>query len=77
MFSFLPPTLLRCGRCIGIEGAEAAPLPACEQFGLVFVLAFIGLQSVRQLQEGAEHGCAVVIGQLDKAGFLDEAAQLD
>ena len=56
---------------------EAAASPACEQFGLAFVLAFIGLQPVRQLQEGTEQGGAVIFGQLDQAGFVHEAAQLD
>jgi len=34
-------------------------------------------EPVGQLHEGAEEGGAIVVGQLDQAGFLDEAAELD
>lgn len=71
------PILLRRGRCVGIEGAQAAASPTGKQHGAASVLAFILLQPVCQLQEGAEQGCAIIVGQLDEAGFLDEATQLD
>ena len=73
------PILLGCGYLIGIESAQAAPAPAREEIGPASPLAFVflPLQPIGDVEEGAEQGGAVVIQQLDKAGFLHEAAQLD
>src|SRR3546814_16004083 len=52
-----------------VERALAAPLPEHEP---VAVLARLG----GQFEQRAVEGGAIVVGQLDQAGFLDQAAQL-
>jgi hypothetical protein len=42
---------------------------------LAFILLLLEL--IGEFEEGAEEGGAVVVDQLDEAGFLDEAAEFD
>jgi hypothetical protein len=73
------PVLLCRGVLVGIEGAQAAAAPADEKVGPAYFLVFIlsQLELVCDLEEGTEQGSAVIVGQLDEAGLLHEATQLD
>ena len=55
-------------------------LPSCLEAGGHFSLAFVRvlrLQPVRDVQQRAEQGGAVVAGQLDQPGLLDKATKFD
>ena len=77
VLAILLPILRGVGILVRLEGAEAATAPACEQFGTTCVLVFTLLQPVCEFQECTEQCGAVIVGQIDEAGFLHEAAQLD
>src|SRR5713101_8705371 len=65
-------------RAIRIERAQATPAPGDGELrrrAVVIVAAVSKL--IGEFEEGAEEGGAIVVGQLDQAGFLDEAAELD
>jgi hypothetical protein len=68
----------RWGRSlVGIEFAQAAAAPAGEQIGAADSLISSILKATGEVEEGAEQGGAVIVDELDQAGFLDEAAELD
>ncbi len=75
---FLRPIILR-GVCfsIGFERAQSAASPACDEVGGCGVLVIAVPQLAGEFEEGTEQGCAVIVGEFDEAGFLDEAAELD
>ena len=63
---------------IGIEGAQATAAPdGGELLGRAIVIRASVAELIGEIEEGAEQGGAIVVGQLDKAGFLHQAAQLD
>ena len=62
---------------VGIEGPRATTTPQCQQVNRILVMPAKAAEPGGDLQEGAEHGGAVVIGQRDQASLLDEPAQLD
>lgn len=64
-------------RILLVKGAQATASPEGEEVGATPALAFACLQLVREIQEGAEQGGAIVIGQLDETGLLHEATELD
>lgn len=71
------PTRPRCWR-IGIESTQPALAPSG---GELLWCAFVSLtpvpQLIRDFEEGAEEGGAIVIDEFDEAGLLDEAAEFD
>jgi hypothetical protein len=66
-----PRALARTKAGFRIERALAAPLPERQH-----VAGIIALGRGRQFEHRAVEGGAIVVGQIDQAGFLDEAAQL-
>jgi len=52
-----------------VEGALAAPLPQHEPVAILACLR-------REFEHRAVEGGAIVVGEIDQAGFVDEAAQL-
>jgi hypothetical protein len=76
---FLLPSLSGVGVPVRLEGAQAAVPPCCgELLGGAVLHALPSVpELVGQLHHGAEQGSAVVAGEFDQAGFLDEAAEFD
>ena len=80
LFTIGPSSLLVLigrARRIGVEGTQAAVPPSGEQIGAALVRMCTASQPVRQLQEGAEQGGAIIVRQLDQARLVDEATEFD
>ena len=71
------PVLPGSGVTVRIEGAEAAPAPACGKMARIVAGVVCAAELVGEVQKGAEEGGAVVVHQFDQAGFLYEAAEFD
>jgi len=65
------------GVTVGLEGAEAAAAPACGEVARIVAGVVRSTEPIGEIKEGAEQGRAVVVGQFDEAGFLDQAAEFD
>ncbi len=77
---FLLPITLSCILLpVRFKGAQAAVSPGCgELLGRAVLHTFPSApELVGQVHHGAEQGGAVVAGEFDQAGFLDEAAEFD
>ena len=55
-----------------IEGPSAAPLPQRQ-----YLADIVTACACSEIEQCAVEGSAIVVGQLDQAGFLDKATQLD
>src|SRR5487761_219875 len=77
--AFRPRVRYRCLVLVGLEGAQAAPAPSRQQISRAFPLAFLclPLEARGEFQEGAEEGGAIVVHQIDEAGLLNQATELD
>jgi hypothetical protein len=63
---------------ISIEGVEAASSPGSSELRWGAIITFApDPQLVRDVEEGAQHGGAIVVHQFDEARFLDETTELD
>ena len=66
-----PSSLFLPCRFLRVECAFAAPFPEGENGA-----GFVGLDARGAIEHRAVEDGAIVVGQLDQTGFLDEAAQL-
>jgi len=64
---------------VRLEGAQATVPPSCGELlaGAVLHAVPSAPELIGHLHHGAEQGGAVVAGEFDEAGFLDEAAEFD
>ena len=62
---------------ISIESPQTAAAPASGEIAGIVAGVVGATEAIGQFHEGAEHGGAVVVGQRDEAGLLDEAAEFD
>ena len=62
---------------IGVEGPHSAPPPPCHQIGRTSIVLAAVAELIGEFEKRPEQGGAIVVDELDQAGFLDEAAEFD
>jgi hypothetical protein len=60
---------------VGVKGPEAAT--AYGEMVWIVICGVRSAESIGQFHEGAEHGGAVIVGQLNESSFLHQAAEFN